>query len=111
MRDGANYITMMNNDSWFGKTPGAKYLLSFTKLRAIENRRAIARCSNGGISCFVDPFGTIYGEISWFTENITTQDVLTVSKKTFYTKHPHFFVILIGIVMVSLLVYFKLKNE
>ncbi|MFN3850179.1 MAG: apolipoprotein N-acyltransferase [Spirosomataceae bacterium] len=110
VRDGAEYITMMNNDSWFGKTPGAKYLLSFTKLRAIENRRAIARCSNGGISCFIDPFGKIYGEIPWFTANISSQDVLAVNKKSFYTKHPNFFVILICSIMVGLILYFWIKK-
>ncbi|GGD55188.1 hypothetical protein GCM10011514_19230 [Emticicia aquatilis] len=110
VRDGAEYITMMNNDSWFGKTPGAKYLLSFTKLRAIENRRAIARCSNGGISCFIDPFGKIYGEIPWFTANISSQDVLAVNKKSFYTKHPSFFVILISSIMFGLILYFWIKK-
>lgn len=84
----AEFIALMNNDSWFGTTSGAKQLLSFTRMRAIENRRTIARCSNGGISCFVDPFGKIYGKIPWFTENISTQEVLCVSKKSFYTQHP-----------------------
>lgn len=107
----ADFIALMNNDSWFGKSPGAKQLRSFTRMRAIENRRTIARCSNGGISCFIDPFGRIYGEIPWFTKNISTQEVLCVSKKSFYTKHPHFFVILDGILLIILLCYFEINNK
>lgn len=111
VNDNAEFIALMNNDAWFKKSGGAKQLLAFTRLRAIENRRTIARCSNGGISCFVDPFGRIYGKIPWFTENISSQDVLTVSKKSFYTQHPHFFVILLGTVMAYLLAYFTLKKR
>ena len=107
----AEFIALMNNDAWFGTTPGAKQLLSFTRMRAIENRRTIARCSNGGISCFVDPFGKIYGKIPWFTENISTQEVLCVSKKSFYTQHPYFFLILVGVTLLLLILYFEFKTE
>jgi apolipoprotein N-acyltransferase len=107
----AEFIALMNNDAWFGTTPGAKQLLSFTRMRAIENRRTIARCSNGGISCFVDPFGEIYGQIPWFTENISTQEVLCVSKKSFYTQHPYFFIILVGVALLLLILYFEFKTQ
>lgn len=107
----AEFIALMNNDAWFGKTPGAKQLLSFTRMRAIENRRTIARCSNGGISCFVDPFGKIYGKIPWFTENISTAEVLCVSKKSFYTQHPYFFLILLGVTLLLLIIYFEFKIQ
>lgn len=89
--DGAEFVALMNNDSWFGKTPGAKQLRAFTRLRAIENRRTIVRSSNGGISCFIDPFGRIYGEIPWYTSTISTEDVLCVRKKSFYTKNAGWF--------------------
>lgn len=107
----AEFIALMNNDAWFGTTPGAKQLLSFTRMRAIENRRTVARCSNGGISCFVDPFGKIYGRIPWFTENISTQEVLCVSKKSFYTQHPYFFLILVSMTLLLLIFYFELKTK
>jgi apolipoprotein N-acyltransferase len=106
----ADFIALMNNDSWFGKTGGAKQLLSFTRMRAIENRRTIVRCSNGGISCFIDPYGKIYGKLPWFTANISTQEVLCVSKKSFYTQHPNFFLILVGLMLLFLIVLFELKK-
>jgi apolipoprotein N-acyltransferase len=109
----AEFIALMNNDAWFGKTAGAKQLLSFTRLRAIENRRTIARCSNGGISCFIDPFGKIYGKIPWFTTEFSTQEVLCNSKKSFYTKHPRFFLGCVLVSLILLIFYFELfkKNK
>lgn len=103
----AEFIALMNNDAWFGKTAGAKQLLSFTRLRAIENRRTIARCSNGGISCFIDPFGKIYGEIPWFKDAFSTQEVLCNAKKSFYSLHPIFFIGLILAVFLLLTIYFE----
>jgi apolipoprotein N-acyltransferase len=111
VNDDAEFIALMNNDAWFGKSPGAKQLRSFTRMRAIENRRTIARCSNGGISCFIDPFGRIYGEIPWFTQNISTQEVLCVSKKSFYTQHPNWFPIFSGICLVILLFIFHFQRN
>jgi apolipoprotein N-acyltransferase len=111
VNDDAEFIALMNNDAWFGKTPGAKQLRSFTRMRAIENRRTIARCSNGGISCFIDPFGRIYGEIPWFTQNISTQEVLCVTKKSFYTKHPNWFPIFSGIALIILIIIFQFQSN
>ena len=109
----AEFIALMNNDAWFGTTPGAKQLLSFTRMRAVENRRSIARCSNGGISCFIDPFGKLEEKLPWFTATVGTQDVLCLSKKSFFTKHPHFFLKLDGVllVLVLLLFYFEFRKR
>jgi apolipoprotein N-acyltransferase len=111
VNDEAEFIALINNDAWFGTTPGAKQLQSFTRIRAIENRRTIARCSNGGISCFIDPFGNIEGKLPWFKATISTYDVLCVSKKSFYTKHPHWFIIFSGISLIFLILIFQLKQK
>lgn len=110
VKQGADFIALMNNDSWFGKTTGAKFLSSFTKIRAIENRRTIARCSNGGISAFIDPFGRVYGEIPWFTENISSQEVICVNKRSFYTQYPNFFALFDAVVLIILILFFILKK-
>ncbi len=110
---GAEFIALMNNDAWFGTTPGAKQLVSFTRLRAIENRRSIVRCSNGGISCFIDPFGNVSGKLPWFTSTIGTKEILCVQKKTFYTKHPNWFPTLCAIIFIflaSFILWRKPKN-
>lgn len=107
VNEGAEMIALMNNDAWFGTSGGGKQLLSFTRMRAIENRRSIARCSNGGISCFIDPFGRILGKLPWYKATIGTQEVMTVSKKSFYTEHPYFFIKMIGVILLLMVLYFE----
>ncbi len=111
VNDDAEFIALMNNDAWFGTTPGAKQLQSFTRMRAIENRRSIVRCSNGGISCFIDPFGNIEGKLPWFKATIGTKEVLCVNKKSFYTKHPNWFIIFCGISFIFLILIFQFKPK
>lgn len=110
---GATFMILMNNDAWFGKTNGPKQLKAITQLRAIENRRAIARCSNGGISCFIDPFGRVYGEIPWFVSTISTENIQCVSKKSFYSKFPNLFIITCFLGLLAILSFniFPLLNR
>ena len=53
----AQFLSILTNDAWWGNTQGHKQLLSYARLRAIENRRAIARSANTGISAFIDAQG------------------------------------------------------
>lgn len=57
---GADFIAIITNDGWWGDTPGYKQHLAYARLRAIENRRSIARSANTGVSCFVDQRGDIH---------------------------------------------------
>ena len=54
VRKGANFLSIITNDAWWDDTQGHKQLLSYTRLRAIETRRAIARSANTGISAFIN---------------------------------------------------------
>jgi apolipoprotein N-acyltransferase len=111
VNDGAEFVALMNNDAWFGTSGGGKQLLSYTRLRAIENRRSIVRCSNGGVSCFIDPFGKISGKLPWYKATIGTQEVLCVSKKAFFTKHPEWFPKFCGVVLMLILGVIFFKNQ
>jgi apolipoprotein N-acyltransferase len=49
----------LTNDSWYGDTTEPMQHLVLATLRCIEHRRAMARCTNTGISAFIDPAGRI----------------------------------------------------
>ena len=63
---GAEALTIITNDAWWGDTPGYRQHLSYASLRAIETRRWIARCGNTGISALIDSRGRTVEEGPWW---------------------------------------------
>src|SRR5690606_25952669 len=53
----------LTNDSWFGKSKEQDQHMGLAVLRTIENRRALLRSVNAGISVYVDPNGRVINRI------------------------------------------------
>ncbi|MEO8232148.1 MAG: apolipoprotein N-acyltransferase [Ignavibacteriota bacterium] len=85
---GAQFLAVLTNDSWYGKLSGPYQHKEFANLRAVENRRAVVRCANGGISCLINKFGVTEVETKMFTRTHLVVDVPLNNEKTFYTKNP-----------------------
>ena len=85
---GAQFIAIVTNDSWYGKLSGPYQHKEFANLRAVENRRAVVRCANGGVSCLINEFGVTEVETKMFTRTHLVLDVPLNYEITFYTKHP-----------------------
>ncbi len=88
-KKGADIIIVITNDSWWGNTSGPYQHERFAVLRAIENRRWVVQCANGGISAFVDPYGRVAAETEMFREGILTWPVSIgqAEGNTFFTLH------------------------
>ncbi len=91
VRKGADFLVVITNDGWFGNTSGPYQLEQYAVLRAIENRRAVARCANNGISCFIDPWGRVSGKTTMYTRRTLAGEVPRVDTQTFYTRHGDWF--------------------
>ena len=88
VRKGANVMTVISNDGWWGNTPGHKRLFDFCRLRAIETRRSIARSANTGISGFITPRGDLQGDmLEWDERGVLTECVEVRSDATFYVRY------------------------
>jgi apolipoprotein N-acyltransferase len=87
VRTGADFLFILTNDGWWDNSPGYKQHLNYARLRAIENRRTIARCANTGISCFIDPFGRLSDESSWWTEAVLVKKIEANAELTFFSRH------------------------
>ena len=87
VRLGANFFAIISNDAWWGNTPGHKQLLSITRLRAIENRRAIARSANTGISGFINEKGELIKSLPYDSKNVILGEISIINRLTFYTKY------------------------
>jgi apolipoprotein N-acyltransferase len=88
VQKGAELITVVTNDSWYGNSSGPYQHKDFAILRAVENRRSVVRCANGGISCIINAKGEILAETKMFTKTTLVGDVPLQEEKTFYTKNP-----------------------
>ena len=87
VKKGATFLAVISNDAWWGNTPGHKQLLSYTKLRAIENRRDIVRSANTGISAIIDARGEIIKKTKYDSKTILKGNITSRSKLTFYTRY------------------------
>ncbi|MCY1029836.1 apolipoprotein N-acyltransferase [Corallococcus sp. BB11-1] len=63
VRQGAELILTLSNDSWFSGTPAPRLHLMHAAFRSIETRTPQVRVTNSGISAFIDPAGTWTSEM------------------------------------------------
>ncbi|MEE3036810.1 MAG: apolipoprotein N-acyltransferase [Bacteroidota bacterium] len=87
VRNGASLFTIITNDGWWKDTPGYKQHLHYARLRAIENRRAIARSANTGISAFIDSKGHIIQSTKWDEQIAIRQTLKTNNTQTLYVRY------------------------
>jgi len=84
--DKPGFIFVITNDGWWGDTPGYVQHNSFSSIRAIENRRSIARSANTGISSIISQRGEILQEIGWWKRSTLRATINANDKLTFYTR-------------------------
>ena len=86
-KKGADLLFVITNDGWWGDTPGYKQHFEFSKLRAIENRRCVARSANTGKSGFFNQRGDVIQSTEYWKEDVIKATLKANTEKTFYTKH------------------------
>ena len=87
VRKGARAMAIITNDAWWGNTPGYRQHLSYASLRAIETRRAIARCANTGISAIILPSGKITQPTPWWEPAVIEGHIPLRDDITFFVSH------------------------
>lgn len=111
-KKGADLLFVITNDGWWGDTPGYKQHFEFSKLRAIENRRCIARSANTGRSGFFNQRGDVLQQTQYWVPDAIRATLKANTKVTFYAKHGDYlssiavyltFVLLITWIAISLI--------
>ncbi|MBL4657302.1 MAG: apolipoprotein N-acyltransferase, partial [Flavobacteriales bacterium] len=102
---GASLIFIMTNDGWWEDTPGYKQHLAYARIRAIENRRSIARSANTGVSCFINQRGDVSKETEWWKEDAIEGSLNANDELTFYTKMGNYLARISSFVAVALLIF------
>jgi apolipoprotein N-acyltransferase len=90
VQKGANLLFVITNDGWWRDTPGYKQHRSFSKIRAVETRKSIARSANTGISCFINQRGEVLQELGWWQRGTLRKTIKANDKITLYTKYGDF---------------------
>jgi apolipoprotein N-acyltransferase len=114
IRKGASFIFIITNDGWWDDTPGYKQHLNYARLRAIENRREIARSANTGVSCFIDTFGNISQATPWWRQAVIKAEMHGNFKITFFSRFGDlisYFSVLITLVILLAALYLRLRNK
>jgi len=86
VQNGAAVLINITNDAWFGRTSGPYQHFSMTVFRAVENRRALARAANTGISGFIDPAGRVLAKTPLLQQAVVTRTVPLLETKSLYTR-------------------------
>lgn len=86
-RKGAEAVFVITNDGWWGDTPGYKQHMSFSRLRAIESRKYVARAANTGISCVINQRGDVLEKTKWWEPAAINATIQLNKENTFYTTY------------------------
>jgi apolipoprotein N-acyltransferase len=81
---GAELLTTITNDAWFGRSSAAYQHFEQAALRAVEQGRYLVRAANTGISGAVDPYGRVIARTALFEPAAITVDVRLLSRRTIY---------------------------
>ncbi len=90
VKNKANILFVILNEGWYANTFGSKQFHYFSAIRAIENRRSIARSSNYGISGFINQKGEIIQSISSKNPDAIKGTLFVNDNKTYYSIHGNF---------------------
>ncbi|MGF1671892.1 MAG: apolipoprotein N-acyltransferase [Balneolaceae bacterium] len=91
VNNGADFITIITNDGWWGNTSGHIQHFAYARLRAIEFRRWIVRSANNGISGIIAPDGSVHVETDYWVRTGFTFNIYPSDKKTFYALYGDWF--------------------
>jgi apolipoprotein N-acyltransferase len=106
VKSGAEFITNITNDAWYGKTGAPYQHLAISTLRAIENRRYLIRAANTGISAIISPEGKIIKSSALFTNAFISDNIYLKREMSFYTKfgnwlvYAGFFIVLFNVFII-----------
>jgi apolipoprotein N-acyltransferase len=85
-RLGAQALFVMTNDGWWGDTYGYRQHKYLSAIRAIENRRWVARAANTGTTCFINSRGDIVQATEYGVATAISDKIALLDGQTFYVQ-------------------------
>ena len=86
----ADFLLNLTNDGWFGESAQQFQHAAHSVFRAVENRRPVIRCTNNGLTCYVDEAGFLHdlgvgaaADITVYTEQDDKEAMFTTPDYVF----------------------------
>jgi apolipoprotein N-acyltransferase len=109
VQGGARFIVNASNEAWFAGSAMPDQMLAISVFRAVENRTAVARSANFGISAIIDPYGRISRRFPGAGPNgvqgdgVLTGDIPLAGSGTLYTRHGDVFALACSVAVLVML--------
>lgn len=81
---GAQFLVVITNDMWFGKTSLLEQHAMMSVFRAIENRIPVVRSANTGISMAIDRWGRVKAKTDIFVPTYLVVDIFPEDSNSVY---------------------------
>jgi len=116
VQQGAQFLTNLTNDAWYGDTSQLEQHLNFSVFRAIETRRSLVRSTNTGRTAAIDPTGRIIGLLPKFIPGNLVVEIPLGGPVTLYTKYGDklwfiFLAVLLAISVIVMNICLRWKNK
>ena len=101
-QSGAEVLTVLTNNGWFGEGGAAYQHAAHAVLRAVETRRPVLRCGNAGWSGWIDEFGSVRATLTNEEGTIyyrgtrvidVSRDARWVDRNSFFVEYGNWFVL------------------
>ena len=111
VKNQAALLVNITNDAWYGRTSAPYQHFSKAVFRAVENRRALVRSANTGISGFIDPVGRVIDPTDLFEDAVRTHTVPLMNEISFYSRFGDLFAICCLAVMALIIFANLIRNK
>lgn len=111
VRQGAEFLLVITNDSWFLRSNAAKSHFIQSTFRAVENKVWMVQAGNTGVSGVADPWGRVLLETPIFTRCVFVKDIYPQKGGTFYTYAGNWFPVLCAIYVLAIFVVSRIKHR
>jgi apolipoprotein N-acyltransferase len=84
--NGAELLTTITNDAWYGESSAPFQHFEMAAMRAIEQGRYLVRAANTGISGIVDPYGRVLARTRLFETATIVGEARFLQSRTLYAR-------------------------
>lgn len=106
---GAECFVQLSFESWWYLDYFKSQMADITRLRCIETRRYAARCSNSGVTAFIDALGNIYSPAEK-KDGITKANLSLIDNVSFFSNHQYLFPLICLLMVIAFIIYSEVRQ-